>query len=213
MCRLLAVKTAGGARANTADLLPRFAVMARASREYQGDGWGCSWWDGTRWERYRSVTPIWDDDLSKFGTQTMFLAHARSAFRNEGIEEANNMPFIAGDEAFVFNGELRGVRIAEEGRIGAEKLFNLLRRIGPRGSDEWRRAVATVSSRIRYVRAMNFIRATPHELLVTSIFNEDADYFTMSVRRGEDAVMVCSEPLAGLAGWAPIPNGTVETVT
>lgn len=210
MCRLLAVKT--GASVDTVDLLERFAAMARASREYQGDGWGCAWWDGARWERYRSVTPVWNDDLSRFGRQALFVAHARSAFRNEGIEEANNMPFIANDEAFVFNGELRGVRIAEEGRIGAEKLFNLFRRIAPRDTAEWRRAVATVSSRIRYVRAMNFIRAMPHELLVTSIFNEDPDYFTMSIRRSEGVVMLCSEPLAGLEGWAPIPNGTVEAV-
>lgn len=212
MCRLLAVKTRDGA-VDTADLLTRFAAMSRASREYQGDGWGCAWWDGERWARYRTVTPIWNDDLSRFGRQTMFLAHARSAFRNEGIEEANNMPFIAGEAAFVFNGELRGVRIAEEGRIGAEKLFNLFRRISPRDTGGWRHAVATISARIRYVRAMNFIHATPRELVVASRFNEDARYFTMAVRRAEGSVMVCSEPLEGLDGWAPVPNGTVETIT
>ena len=212
MCRLLAVRNSTGTPVDTADLLTRFAAMARASREYQGDGWGCAWWDGARWQRYRTVTPIWDDDVTRFGGQTLFMAHARSAFRNEGIEEANNMPFVADDAAFVFNGELRGVRIAEEGRIGAEKLFNLFRRIGPRDSGEWRRAVVTINSRIRYVRAMNFIHATPRELLVTSVFNEDADYFTMAIRRDGGTVMVCSEPLEGLDGWAPVPNGTVEAV-
>ena len=44
-------------------------------------------------------------------------------FRNEGIAVENNMPFLSGRHGFVFNGELRGVRIAATGRIGAEKLF------------------------------------------------------------------------------------------
>ena len=82
--------------------------------------------DGERWERYRTTTPVWEDDLTRFGAQHQFVAHARSAFRNEGIEEANNMPFVDAERAFVFNGELRGVRSTEPGRIGAEKLFNLL---------------------------------------------------------------------------------------
>ena len=211
MCRLLAVRAIEPL--SVEQLLRPFALMSRASREYQGDGWGCAWWTGTSWERYRSVSPIWADDLTRFGAQRVFLAHARSAFRNEGIEEANNMPFFAGDDAFVFNGELRGVRIAEEGRIGAEKLFNLFRRMGPSGPDEWSKATGVVASRTRYVRAMNFVYAKPDHFTAGSIFNEDPEYFTMHLRRDARAAMVCSEPLDDLDGWAPIPQGVALTLS
>lgn len=211
MCRLLAVR--GHAPLDTAALLAPFAALARASREFQGDGWGCAWWTERGWERYRSVRPIWEDDLRRFGSHRLFVAHARSAFRNEGIAQAHNMPFIAGDAAFVFNGELRGVRIAEEGRIGAEKLFNLFQRIAPPGVDEWRRAVANVAARTRYVRAMNFVHARPEAFTVASLFNEDPGYFTMAVHRDDARVIICSEPLDERDGWAPIANGTVEHVT
>ena len=211
MCRLLAVQSLDAIP--VVDLLQPFAAMARASREYQGDGWGCAWWTGERWERYRTTTPVWDDDLTRFGAQRQFVAHARSAFRNEGIEEAHNMPFVDARRAFVFNGELRGVRMSEEGRIGAEKLFNLFGRIDPKGRDEWRRAVDGVVARTRYVRAMNFVSATPGRFVVASVFNEDPDYFTMAIRRDPGVVMIASEPLAGFEGWAPVPNGSVEIVT
>lgn len=210
MCRLLAVRSVDAIA--TVDLLQPFASMARASREYQGDGWGCAWWTGERWERYRTTTPVWDDDLTRFGARHQFVAHARSAFRNEGIEEANNMPFVDARRAFVFNGELRGVRISEEGRIGAEKLFNLFGRIDPRDRGEWRRAVDNVTARTRYVRALNFVSATPGQFAVASVFNEDADYFTMAIRRDPGVVMIASEPLDGFGGWAPVPNGSVEIV-
>jgi len=36
------------------------------------------------------------------------------------------MPFYRGERVFVFNGELRGVRLRVPGRIGAEKIFNLI---------------------------------------------------------------------------------------
>lgn len=211
MCRILAIRARDPI--DTAPLLERFAALARNSREYQGDGWGCAWWTGERWERHRTVTPIWEDDLARFGAHRCFVAHARSAFRNEGIEEQNNMPFMTGDAAFVFNGELRGVRMTEAGRIGAEKLFNYLQRVAPRGREAWRRAVDIVEARTRYVRAMNFVYARPGSFVVSSRFNEDPEYFTMAIRRDRASVIVCSEPLAGMDAWAPVPSGSLEIVT
>ena len=38
------------------------------------------------------------------------------------------MPFTNGDRVFIFNGELRGVRVKADGRIGAEKIFNYILR-------------------------------------------------------------------------------------
>ena len=69
------------------------------------------------------MRPIWEDDWRPPGRTTLLLAHARSAFRDEGIRVENNMPFHDGERGFIFNGELRGVRIRERGRIGAEKVY------------------------------------------------------------------------------------------
>ncbi len=38
------------------------------------------------------------------------------------------MPFYDDQFIFIFNGELRGVRIKADGRIGAEKIFNFIKR-------------------------------------------------------------------------------------
>ena len=90
-----------------------------------------------------------------FDRTTLLVAHARSAFRDEGIVVDNNMPFYDGERVFIFNGELRGVRLRETGRIGAEKVFNFIR-LFDRGDPlaAVRRALPIIERRTRYVRAM-----------------------------------------------------------
>jgi len=208
MCRLVAARAA--TPFEIGELLRPLAMIARRSKEYQGDGWGCAWWVHDRWERYRSLTPIWEDDLDQFGSALVVLGHARSAFRNEGIEIANNMPFVEDRAAFVFNGELRGVRLTAAGRIGAEKLFRFIRRMGGEGGlDQIRRAVAVVERRSAYVRAMNFVLAAGPVLRVGTRFNEDTEYFTLHLKRQGSRTTVCSEPFPGESGWEPMPSGTV----
>src|SRR5512140_1295283 len=121
MCRLLAVTSK-----NPVDVrrhLDAFAQVCASSREFQGHGWGFAVYRNGGWERYRSLMPVWEDPHRPDGEVRTFVAHARSAFRDEGIEVGNNMPFLRGDRAFIFNGELRGVRLGVEGRTGAEKVF------------------------------------------------------------------------------------------
>ena len=209
MCRLLAIKDR--AAFAIAPHLRSFAAMARASREYQGDGWGCAWDDGRGWQSYHSLAPVWEDDVSKFGDARLLLVHARSAFRNEGICVENNMPFLADGVAFAFNGELHGVRIREEGRIGAEKVLNTIRRMtnGDLAAGI-AHASATIRARTGYVRAMNIVLCDRTRILAHCEFGEMPDYFTMHVARGEDHVAVCSEPLAGLGPWRPLANRTLE---
>lgn len=208
MCRLLVVRddTPFGA----GEPLQRFAAAARASKEYQGDGWGCAWREGGEWRSYRTVTPIWEDRLDGFGATRLLVAHARSAFRNEGITVENNMPFLEGAEVFAFNGELRGVRIAEEGDTGAAKLFRFLHRLGSlRTADALARGLEIVAARTRYIRALNLIVSDGDRVLVASRFGEDPDYFTMRrVERGARR-MVASDPIDEGTDWLPIPNGTV----
>ena len=208
MCRLLAVRDVE--EFPIAEQLQALATIARQSKEYQGDGWGCGWWDGARWEVYRSVTPIWEDRLDQFGRTRMLVAHARSAFRNEGIAVENNMPFVEGDAAFVFNGELRGVRFTAPGRIGAEKLFGVFRRFGGDGDTAaLERAIRVVVRRTGYVRAMNFVLVNRETIRIGSRFGEDPGYFTMYQKETGTRRAVCSEPFGGEADWQPIANGTV----
>ena len=212
MCRLLALTAAEPV--DLAAHLRAFAEVARRSREYQGHGWGCAWPGNGGWRTYHSLSPIWEDDLDGFGPARAVVAHARSAFRDEGIQVENNMPFVDASLAFAFNGELRGVRIAESGRIGAEKLFRFLVKHGAaRDGGAARTAVRLVEQRTRYVRAMNFVLASPGRFLVCSSFNEDADYFTLHARRGAGMTVVCSAPCEADDGaWEPLRNGTLEVI-
>ena len=159
MCRLLCVHSQRPFAIEPH--LDVFAAISRDSREYQGHGWGCAWLEDGEWRLHRDIRPVWEDQRNRFGETTLLLAHARSAFRDEGICVENNMPFDDGRRVFIFNGELRGVRIREAGRIGAEKVFNYVKRFD-RGDmhEALERGLAVIEKRTRYVRAMNVILAS-----------------------------------------------------
>src|ERR1035437_4291138 len=126
MCRLLYVNSKNNF--SIPDYLEKFAEISKNSREYQGHGWGCAYWQNSTWNYYKNVKPIWEDNLTQLKFCNRLIVHARSAFKDEGIEVENNMPFFDDKYIFIFNGELRGVKIKEEGRIGAEKIFNYIKR-------------------------------------------------------------------------------------
>ena len=208
MCRLLCVRSA-----NEFDLeghLEALARIARDSKEYQGHGWGCAWREGDAWRRYHDIAPIWEDRGRPSGRSRLLLAHARSAFRDEGIRVENNMPFLDDTRVFIFNGELQGVRIREEGRIGAEKIFNFIKRFD-RGDlgEALRRATRVIEKRTRYVRAMNIVIADAEAVCVASSFREDPGYFQMHRLRSSDTLIVCSSPYEAGGDWEPVANGSV----
>ena len=210
MCRLLCVHSQRPFA--MAPHLDVFAAIARDSREYQGHGWGCAWLEDGEWRLHRDIRPVWEDRRDRFGATTLLLAHARSAFRDEGIRVENNMPFEDGRHVFIFNGELRGVRIRERGRIGAEKVFNYVKRFD-RGDmhEALERGLAVIEKRTRYVRAMNVILASPSRVHVSCRFAKDPDYFQMRERTTDGVRVVCSDPYPGTAGWTRIDNGAVLT--
>jgi predicted glutamine amidotransferase len=221
MCRLLAVKSPEPI--DVREHLRLFARIAQDSPEYQGHGWGCAWLGSDqRWASHHDIKPIWEDDLSRFPPTGLLLAHARSAFRDEGIAVENNMPFEQGDDVFIFNGELHGVRIKEAGRIGAEKIFNFIERFNQGDLDEaLRKGVEIILKRTRLVKAMNIIMSEGRALHVSSTFTERPGYFTMHWRQGADlrpdaasrdaGLIICSDPLPGISGWNPIASGERRT--
>ncbi len=211
MCRLLLVKSEE--EFNIADQLARFAQIAKNSKEFQGHGWGCAYRENGAWRHYKNIAPIWQDDLGRFGSTNLLLAHARSAFKDEGIVVENNMPFYDDRHVFIFNGELRGVKIAEQGRIGAEKIFNFIKRFDHGDMLEaLRRGTDLIRKRTKYIRAMNIIMADEQRAYVASIFNEDPDYFTLYYSQERGLLIVASEPLPGDERWGKIANETVQVL-
>lgn len=215
MCRILGVLA--DAPVDAGNWIQAFADRCEASPEYQGHGWGAAWWTGTGWRHYRSLRPIWEDGFVT-PDATCVLVHARSAFRNEGIEIENNMPFVDASLAFAFNGELHGVRLNVPGATGAARLFHLLRRFRTSADGDTVQALArldeVVARRSERVRAMNVVVADGASLVFSSRFTQEAPYFTMhaaSVPELSGMRMVASEPLQTsrhAPEWTPIPEGT-----
>ena len=210
MCRLLCVRSNEGFEIG--EHLAALARISRDSREYQGHGWGCAWIaEGqSAWRFHHDIAPIWEDGSRPAGRATLLLAHARSAFRDEGIRVENNMPFFDGRRVFAFNGELRGVRIRERGRIGAEKVFNFVKRFD-RGdfAEALRRGLDAIERRTRHMRAMNVVVAdAAFRVHFASRFREDPDYFQMRTATVGGARVLCSEPYPEAVDWTPVENGS-----
>ncbi|MCP3689390.1 MAG: hypothetical protein GY784_13350 [Gammaproteobacteria bacterium] len=207
MCRILFAKS--GHKFAITELLNSFAEVSLTSPEYQGHGWGCAWLDKGEWQQYHNVSPIWEDDLSKFDETSLLLVHARSAFRDEGIVVENNMPFSDGKSIFIFNGELHGVKIKSEGRIGAEKIYNYIRRFD-KGDKQIAvdKAVDIIKKRSNYVRAMNIIMSDGDQHLLSTNYNETPDYFQMHQKQTGDINLVCSQPFPGESDWQTIANNS-----
>ena len=209
MCRLLAVRSQNPF--DPRDYLTRFAFIARNSKEYQGHGWGCAWRDdGRTWKIYRNIRPVWEDDLSRFPKTSLLVAHARSAFEDRDICVENNMPFTDGERVFIFNGELRGVKIREEGRIGAEKIFNFIRRFDSGDTlGALKKATVLIRNRTKQIRAMNIILAKENAIYLSTFFTGDEEYFTIRYKEGPELV-ICSEAFPSEEGWQSIANDTIR---
>jgi len=138
------------------------------------------------------------------------VVHARSAFEDKDIVVENNMPFFDGRTVYIFNGELRGVKIREQGRIGAEKIFNYIRRFDQGDTRQALvKAVGIIRKRTRYIRGMNIIMVNDKGIFVSSYFTEDQDYFTLRYREGRELV-ICSAPYPAEKNWQKIANESVR---
>ena len=209
MCRLLTIRSKTEFSIETH--LRKFAAIAKNSKEYQGHGWGCAYRDAAAgWKFYKNIRPVWKDDFSRFGNTSLLVVHARSAFEDRDIVVENNMPFFDGRTVFIFNGELRGVKIREEGRIGAEKIFNYIRRFDKGDTNvALKKAVDIIKKRTRSIRGMNIIMVNESGIFVSSYFTADKAYFTMRYREGRELI-ICSTPYPGEENWRPIANDSVR---
>lgn len=203
MCRLFAFRS--DYLCDTREYLEAFADACKSSREYQGHGWGIYYITKKGPHLYRALHPIWEDDFS-FLEQTRYgLVHARSAFKDEGIYLANNMPFLSPKYQFIFNGELHGVKIRSDGNTGAMKLFKLYQRLlqddAASGLD---RTMRVINKKTDYIRAANIILGDGNQFYVYSDFNEDNQYFTLHTTMVENRFLISSEPFAVASNWSDI---------
>ena len=215
MCRLLTIRS--NEEFEIRKHLDSFANISKNSKEYQGHGWGCSYLENGIWKTYRNIKPIWEDDLNQFGSTTLLIAHARSAFKDEGIVIENNMPFEDDKHMFIFNGELHGVKINSEGRIGAEKIFNFIRRLRDNDRemlDALTKAVDIIKKRSKYIKSMNIIIVDKetNQIYVSSLFNEEPNYFSMYEKKDGNTYIVCSDYFVGEKNWEKIPNDTIKVI-
>ncbi len=209
MCRLLLVKSS--IEFDIAMHLKEFADISKNSKEFQGHGWGIAYIKNNEWEHYKNIKPVWEDNLGQFGKTKLLIAHARSAFQDKDIVIENNMPFYDDKYVFIFNGELRGVKIKEEGRIGAEKIFNFIKKSDKGDMHEaLLKSVDQIKKRSSYVRAMNIIIATKEKVYLNTTYSEDPDYFSMHYRENKNVLAVCSQPYKDKEGWKTIPNNTIK---
>ncbi len=208
MCRLLYVNAKK--EFSVSEYLSKFSEISKKSKEFQGHGWGCAYLQSGEWHYYKNVNPIWEDDLSRFGSSTRLIAHARSAFKDEGIVVENNMPFYDEKYIFVFNGQLSGVKIKEEGRIGAEKIFNYIKRFDKGNiKNALEKGTEIIKKKSSFIRAMNIIMTDSKGAYVYSHFNDAEDYFTMHAKFSDDSIVVCSDSFVGENDWQPIQNNSI----
>ncbi len=209
MCRLLAVRSKKEFEISA--YLKKFASISKNSKEYQGHGWGMAALKNNEWDIYRNIKPVWEDDLDQFGKTNFLIVHARSAFQDEGIVVENNMPFFDGKHLFIFNGELKGVRLSEKGRIGAEKIFNFIKRFQKYSIKEAiKKGTSIIKEKSKYVRAMNLIINDKDKIYLYTFFNEDPEYFTMHMKTEDDRVVICSDPLDEEGSWKKIENDSIK---
>ncbi len=205
MCRLLYVKSKD--LFEPEEFLGKFAEISKNSKEYQGHGWGCAYRENGIWKFYKNINPVWEDNFKQFGSCDILIAHARSAFQDKDIIVENNMPFYDDKYIFVFNGELRGVKIKEDGRIGAEKIFNFIKRFDSDGMlKALGRGVEVIKKRTGYIKAMNIIIAENDKAYLSTFHSEEKEYFTMHYKREKDTIVLCSEKFPFEDGWEKIQN-------
>ncbi len=212
MCRIIGIESELPIDNN--QRLRLFSEICKNSKEYQGHGWGLAYYNGRSWIEYHSIIPIWEDELPQIPKTTRLLVHARSAFQNKDILLENTMPFTnkSKNRVFIFNGELRGVKIRIEGRIGAEKIFNYIQKLSRESLfDGIKKAVPIIEKKSSYIRAMNMIIAEDEKLYLTTMYNEQPEYFNMYKYEENEIKIVCSEPIDNNK-WIKIENNTIEEI-
>jgi predicted glutamine amidotransferase len=169
------------------------------------------------WKVLKSLRPIWEDGNAWADVPScrILLVHARSAsFPSQKRDLEYNQPFFDGDRAFVFNGLIRGVAFPRplEGRIGAQKIWSLLKPAPVAGSveEDLRAAVELIAAHAREVSALN-VGLVEGERIAVYAHPAASDYYRLWLAADAGVSAVSSEPLPALP-FRPLPSGIVHTI-
>jgi predicted glutamine amidotransferase len=216
MCRFLVAL--GAVAFAPRDLVEAFTRMAEESRspdgDRQGDGWGIAWLDdGGRWQRVRSLAPIWEDAPARVCPPLTFgiAVHARSAsFSDDRGDLEHNQPYLLDGHAFVFNGLLSGVSLPgrRRGEIGAQRIATILGALLRRqpAREALGRLLSLLRERSRRIPALDLAIVGPGEIVALSQFEVHAGYYQLHHAEHAGVHIVCSLPLEARR-WRPLPTG------
>ena len=103
------------------------------------------------------------------------------------------------------------MKIRETGRIGAEKIFNFIKRFD-RGDMRraLQRGVEIIKRRTEHVKAMNIIISDKSKAYVASGFTSDPGYFTLHFKRSNGELIICSEAYPDEQDWVEISNHSIQ---
>lgn len=203
MCRFLLVRSIN--KIKPEKLLSQFGEMCEKSRapdgDWQGDGWAIAI-KNQKWEVYKSLRPIWEDrdKFQEFGETNSFVVHARSAgFPDQkGIIEYNQ-PYVTDGLCYVFNGMIRRVSLSMplEGKIGAQKIFSLLKQEIKKNSPEeaLREVDRLIINNAKKVEGMNIGLVYEDKFYVLCEYENNNDYFGIRYYQDNDLTLVCSEQI------------------
>lgn len=190
----------------SSNLLGDFAAMCKNNSQWQGDGWGVAWrLDDRNWTLDKSLNPIWDDKakFDKIPSAKLLVVHARGAsFPDQKGDIDFNQPYIDNDVCFVFNGELYGVKLKAEGKIGAQKIFNLLK------ETSLERVAKLLRKNSKKILGMNIGLVKGDAINVLCDYDDQQDYYTLRYYINKDFVIVCSEEI-GNYKWKEMGKGEI----
>jgi predicted glutamine amidotransferase len=213
MCRFLMVK--GEENFSIEEFLFSFSQKCKENKEWQGDGWGICWLNSkNEWECFKSLSPIWEDKrkFKEFPKSKIFIIHARSSTFEKDKGNLNfNQPFVDGEITFVFNGEISGVRgIEVEGEIGAQKIFNLIKRFLSKMEikEAIRKTQILIEKNSREIKALNIGICDKRNFFVLCRYSRQKDYYEIKYFKNSKNSLVCSEKILNL-DFKTMGNGEI----
>jgi len=179
-------------------------------------GWGIAYLQDGEWQIYRSVKPIFEDNLSKFdGVKTsVAIIHARKVTKGE-IALKNTHPFSKRDYVFCHNGTVfDNISFSQDfkvkGNTDSEQIFYSLL---TDHKDEMSSTIRNNMKKYKDFTGINIILANPKKTFVSIHHNECPLYYTMKMLKSKDAVVISSEKLPQLEGeWQEISMGKIVEI-
>ena len=235
MCRLLGIVSK--VTSTVADGVGGdFSQFTNLSCYEHGDGWGVTLRNGDEvvTEKCEKVA-FGDDDFDRLTQITpcdSAIVHLRWATLALAVTYVNTHPFSDFGASFAHNGSIQGTEgfmkyLDEshvlEGNTDSERYFHLVASLGRAADgsisygDGFRRAIELIEEEYEY-SSLNAMCLTAESLYVVSYHDKSKidprfgqDYYDLSLRRGENNVVVASSGWPQ-SGWEVIPNHTLVSI-